>query len=70
VRKPTEKTRKSEPKSFTLGRGGFARISAVEGIRLSPEMERRFREFDRLGLSAGDRRKAIARLFVGSGARR
>lgn len=49
---------------FTLGRRGFAKISAVEGIRLSAEMEKRFRDFDRQGLSAGDRRKTIARAFT------
>jgi hypothetical protein len=66
----SDKPPKSEMKNFTLGRGDFARISAVEGVRLSPEMERRFREFDRMGLSASDRRKAIARLFAESGNRR
>ena len=50
--------------SFTLGRKGFAKISAVEGIRLSADMERRFRDFDRQGLSAADRRKTIARAFA------
>ena len=50
-------------KEFTLGRQGFAKISAVEGIRLSPEMEARFREFDRKDLSASERRKALARTF-------
>lgn len=49
---------------FTLGRRGFARISAVEGIRLSSDMEERFREFDRQDLSASERRKAIARAFA------
>jgi len=50
-------------KGFTLGRKGFAKISAVEGIRLSPEMEAQFREFDQKGLSPSERRKAIARAF-------
>ena len=49
---------------FTLGRSGFGKISAVEGIRLSREMEQRFRDFDRQGLSAAERRKAIARNFT------
>jgi hypothetical protein len=49
---------------FTLGRSGFAKISVVEGIRLSSEMEKRFRDFDRQGLSASDRRTVIARTFV------
>ena len=49
---------------FTLGRRGFAKISAVEGIRLSSEMETRFQDFDREGPSASDRRKVIARTFA------
>ncbi|HEX4095565.1 MAG TPA: hypothetical protein VHX64_02495 [Caulobacteraceae bacterium] len=48
---------------FTLGRKGFAKISAVEGIHLSRAMEDRFREFDRQGLSPAERRKAIAHAF-------
>lgn len=47
-------------KGYILGRRGFAKISAVEGIRLSPEMEARFREFDQRGLSPSERRSAIA----------
>lgn len=46
-------------KRFTLGRHGFAKISAVEGIKLSPEMADDFREFDRQELSPSERRKAI-----------
>jgi hypothetical protein len=49
---------------FTLGRKGFAKISAVEGIRLSADMEKTFRDFDRRGVSASERRKAIARTFA------
>lgn len=49
---------------FTLGRKGFAKISAVEGIHLSADMEKRFRDFDREGVAASDRRKAIARTFA------
>ena len=58
--------RKPKPKAkadFTLGRQGFAKISAVEGVYLSPAMEDQFREFDRQGLSPAERRKAIARAF-------
>lgn len=51
---------------FTLGRKGFAKISAVEGIRLSADMEKRFEDFDRQGVSASDRRKSIARAFAKS----
>jgi hypothetical protein len=44
---------------FTLGRQSFAKISAVEGIKLSPEMAADFQEFDRQQLTASARRKAI-----------
>jgi hypothetical protein len=57
-------SKRSSPKArFTLGRQGFAKISAVEGVRLSPAMEERFREFDRKKLPAAARREAIARAF-------
>lgn len=42
-------------------RRGFAKISAVEGIALSRDAEEAFRAFDRQGLSAEDRRKALLR---------
>jgi hypothetical protein len=35
-KRPTGKTNKT---SFVIGRAGFAKISAVEGIRLKPAME-------------------------------
>jgi hypothetical protein len=46
-------------KTYTLGRKGFAKISAIEGIKLSPEMADNFREFDRQQLTASERRAAI-----------
>jgi hypothetical protein len=49
--------------AFTVGRRGFAKISAVEGLQLTPEMEAQFLEFDRQGLSGEERREAIARIF-------
>ena len=45
--------------SFTIGRSGFARISAVEGIHLPGDMEKHLRELDRQGLSPEDRLRAI-----------
>jgi hypothetical protein len=47
-----------------LGRRQFARISAVEGIRLSGAMKRAFAEFDRAGLSAEERRESIIGRFT------
>jgi hypothetical protein len=41
----------------------FAKISEVEGIRLTPEMERAFAEFDAGGLSHAERRRAIIARF-------
>lgn len=49
--------------SYTLGRESMARISAVEGIRLSEDMTREFRRFDRDRLSDAARRQAIAKAF-------
>ena len=48
---------------FTLGRVGFARISAVEGIVLTPEMQATFADFDREGLTAEQKRRAIVLRF-------
>ena len=58
--------RQTAPKGFKVGRRAFEKISAVEGIHLSPEMARDFDEFDRKGLSADARRKAIARKYGAS----
>lgn len=50
-------------RSYTLGRSRFARISAIEGIGLTPEMDEDFIEFDRAGLPPAERRKAIDRKY-------
>ncbi len=59
------KTKSPRPASgtHTIGRRGFAKISAVEGIALSRETEAVFREFDREGLSVAERRKALLRKY-------
>ena len=44
---------------FTVGLADFEKISAVEGLHLSAEMKKMFREFDRKKLSAEARRKWI-----------
>ena len=64
--KPSGKTRDLEV-GFTLGRRSFAKISAVEGIHLGADMEQRFREFDRQGISASERRKSIVRALAKGG---
>lgn len=42
-----------------IGRARFAKISAVEGIKPSAAMRKRVAQFDRQGLSAAERRRAI-----------
>jgi hypothetical protein len=58
--KSASRTPKPTAKSLTLGLAGFAKISAIEGVRLSSDSRRMFAEFERKGLSAEQRRKAIA----------
>jgi hypothetical protein len=48
---------------FVLGRDNFARISAVEGMALTNEMRAMLQGFDRDGLSAEERRRAIIGRF-------
>jgi hypothetical protein len=52
--------------AFTLGREGFARVSLVEGITLSREIRRDFRDFDRKGLSDEERRDHIRTKYAGA----
>ncbi len=49
----------SQSTGFVLGRAAFDRISAVEGLRRDGVSEAMFADFDRRGLSAGERRQAI-----------
>lgn len=50
-------------KGPTLGRDRFVKISEVEGIVLTPRMKKRVAGFDRMGLSAGERRRSIIRAY-------
>ena len=61
MRKSIKASSRSGP--VTLGRKVFAKISAIEGIKLSGEAEEDFREFDRKGLSAAERRRALLRKY-------
>jgi hypothetical protein len=56
-------TGKSSKTSFIIGAAGFAKISAVEGIRLKPAMKKRAAEAGSKGLSAEETRKAIIRSY-------
>ena len=56
-------SKRATAKAYVIGRSGFAKISAVEGIRLTETMNADFREFERQGLSAEERRKVISRKY-------
>jgi len=51
------------PSGFVIGRESFEQICAVDGIRLTPAMKKRFAEFDRKGLSPAERRREIIKLY-------
>ena len=51
--------RKKRDAGMIIGRKRFAVISAVEGIKLTPQMERRAAEFARKGLTPEARIRAI-----------
>ena len=53
--------------SFVLGRDRFAQISAVEGVILTSDMRADLERFDREGLSAAERRRAIRARFARAG---
>jgi hypothetical protein len=61
--KQKESIGKSGKSGFVVGRAGFAKISAVEGIRLKPAMEKRAAEAKNKGLSAEEYREAILRSY-------
>jgi hypothetical protein len=54
---------KSGKKGFVVGRAGFTKVSAVEGIRRKPAMEKRAAKAASKGLSADEYRKLILRTF-------
>ena len=62
------KTKQSDAKAgkeggFVIGRDSFGKISAVEGIRLTPAMKKRASEAERKGLSAEEYRETIVRAY-------
>jgi hypothetical protein len=63
MKQTAPKPQKRSSKGYTIGRSGFAKISAVEGIRTTAAMDADFREFERDGLSADERRKVIGRKY-------
>ena len=63
MRQTAPKAQKRPSKVYVIGRSGFAKISAIEGIRTTAIMDADFREFERQGLSADERRKVISRKY-------
>jgi hypothetical protein len=59
--KPSKK--KAASAKFVLGRGAFAKISAVEGIALTPAMKKRAADFERRGLTPAERRREILKVY-------
>jgi hypothetical protein len=60
IKKPS---RSKSSKGLIIGRKGFEKISAVEGIRMSREMKSTFSGFDKRGDSAEVRRNTIVRKY-------
>jgi len=61
--KQKRSTGKSAKAGFVIGQAGFAKISAVEGIRLKPAMKKRTAEAATKGLSAEEYRRTIVRRY-------
>ena len=62
--KPKQAGTKAKKKgSFVIGRDSFGKISAVEGIRLTPAMKKRATDAERKGLSAEEHRRTIMRSY-------
>jgi hypothetical protein len=61
--KPKPRAKGAAARPFVLGAEAFAKISAVEGIKLTQEMKKRSAEFDKQGLTPAQRRRAIIKAY-------
>jgi len=61
MRNQKRPTKKSTNLGFVLGEASFAKISAVEGIRVKPTMKQRAARAASKGLSPEEYREAIVR---------
>jgi hypothetical protein len=61
--KQTIRTPLKRRTGYTIGRAGFAKISAVEGIHLTKTMNDDLSEFEREDLSPEERRRIIAEKY-------
>ncbi len=55
--------KKAKTGQFVLGHDRFAKISAVEGMTVTPEMKKRLKEFEAEGLTAAQKRAAILKVY-------
>jgi hypothetical protein len=62
--KKVTQSQKEGKRGYTIGRNAFAKISAVEGIHLTKEMQKDFQVFEQKGLSPKDRREAISKKYA------
>ncbi|MGB6534470.1 MAG: hypothetical protein WBF58_00740 [Xanthobacteraceae bacterium] len=60
---PPKKGRGKQKTDVVIGARRFAKISAVEGIVLTREMQTRTAGFDRKGMPAEERRRSIMRVY-------
>jgi hypothetical protein len=61
--KPKQPGAKAKKTGFVIGRTAFDKISAVEGIRLTPAMKKRATEAERKGLTPEEYRRTIMRSY-------
>ena len=54
---------KAKKKGFVIGRDNFGKISAVEGIQLTPAAKQRAADAERKELSADEYRQTILRSY-------
>lgn len=60
---PPKRVGGKQKTDVVIGARRFAKISAVEGIVLTREMQTRAAEFNRKGMSADERRRSIMRVY-------
>ena len=61
TKQPSAKAKKKG--GFVIGRASFSKISAVEGIRLTPAMKKRAADAEHKGLSSEEYRQIIMRSY-------
>ncbi|MDO8517978.1 MAG: hypothetical protein Q7S26_01655 [bacterium] len=64
MKKVSQQGQAENSHSYTIGRQAFAKISAVEGIRLTQELRKDFQAFEQNGLSHKERRQVITQKYT------